>query len=329
MGLSAVDPEEERPVEKGSGDVPQRGYGGVVSQRVRSARLTLSRDVAAFLAEAADHLAAQPVINTVVATAARRSADDPAPDDRPYWWLTVRDDAGTIVGAGMRTAPFDPYPPYLLPMPDIAGLELARVLHDRGEPLGGVNGALPVVSVVAEESARLTGGVVTVAARTRLFELGDLVAPPRPAGRLRRARSQEATLAAEWLGRFHAEAAIQAGRDPTEETEQPPDEVTIRRRIGAGMLWWWEAPDQTLVHLTGANPPAFGVARVGPVYTPREFRGRGYAAAAVAEVSRTLRAGGARVCLFTDQANPTSNRIYAAIGYRPVADSANLLVRRS
>ena len=31
---------------------------------------------------------------------------------------------------------------------------------------------------------------------------------------------------------------------------------------------------------------------------------------------------GARACLFTDRANPTSNKIYAALGYRPVVDMA-------
>jgi predicted GNAT family acetyltransferase len=39
-----------------------------------------------------------------------------------------------------------------------------------------------------------------------------------------------------------------------------------------------------------------------------------------------LRDSGARVCLFTDQANPTSNKIYAAIGYEPVAEMANLVI---
>jgi predicted GNAT family acetyltransferase len=32
------------------------------------------------------------------------------------------------------------------------------------------------------------------------------------------------------------------------------------------------------------------------------------------------------VCLFTDQANPTSNSIYLRLGYRPVVDMANLAV---
>ena len=70
------------------------------------------------------------------------------------------------------------------------------------------------------------------------------------------------------------------------------------------------------MHLTAHNPPSFGVARVGPVYTPGAHRGHGYASATVAAVSRMLREAGAEVCLFTDQANPTSNKIYAAIGYR-------------
>ena len=46
----------------------------------------------------------------------------------------------------------------------------------------------------------------------------------------------------------------------------------------------------------------------------------------MAEVSARLLAQGARVCLFTDQANPTSNKIYLALGYRPVVDMANLVI---
>ncbi len=78
------------------------------------------------------------------------------------------------------------------------------------------------------------------------------------------------------------------------------------------------------VHLTGANAVSFGAQRIGPVYTPPEHRGHGYASAAVAEISRRFLAAGSRPCLFTDQANPVSNRIYQAIGYRPVVDMINL-----
>jgi predicted GNAT family acetyltransferase len=48
--------------------------------------------------------------------------------------------------------------------------------------------------------------------------------------------------------------------------------------------------------------------------------------AAVHAVSRELLDHGERPCLFTDQANPTSNKIYEAVGYRGLVDMANLRV---
>ncbi len=57
------------------------------------------------------------------------------------------------------------------------------------------------------------------------------------------------------------------------------------------------------------------------MYTPPAHRRRGYASSAVAALSRHLFDAGAReVVLFTDLANPTSNRIYAEVGYRWVAE---------
>jgi uncharacterized protein len=66
--------------------------------------------------------------------------------------------------------------------------------------------------------------------------------------------------------------------------------------------------------------------RIGPVYTPPELRGRGYATSLAAEVSRRRLAAGRRFCfLYTDLANPTSNAIYERIGYRRVCESAEIL----
>jgi predicted GNAT family acetyltransferase len=72
-----------------------------------------------------------------------------------------------------------------------------------------------------------------------------------------------------------------------------------------------------------------GVPRIGPVYTPPEHRNRGYASSVVAALSRRLFDEGAReVVLFTDLANPTSNKIYADVGYRRVADWEQLSLVR-
>lgn len=299
--------------------------------RMAADTLEFLRDPAEFLALAGDRLAEQPVVSTVVATIARRVIGELANGRVPPeedWWLVVRDNAGKVTGAGMRTAPFDPRPLFLLPMPETAAVQLARELHARGEVVSAANGALPAVEAFAQETARLTGGSVVVAQHTRLFELGELVEPAPAPGSLRRADESDLALAVEWFSTFMDDADEQAGRLPGTSAHETPGPDDVRRRIEQGCVWFWVDDAGERVHLTAANPPSLGVARIGPVFTPKEQRGRGYASAAVAQVSRQIRDSGSRACLFTDQANPTSNRIYQAIGYVPVVDMVNLLVLR-
>ncbi|MFI5711468.1 GNAT family N-acetyltransferase [Kribbella sp. NPDC051620] len=101
----------------------------------------------------------------------------------------------------------------------------------------------------------------------------------------------------------------------------PPDEQYrwVRTRIERGRLWLWE-DDGHVVSVVGHQQTLFNSTRVGPVYTPPFARGHGYASALTAHVTRLLQAAGSEVCLNTDLANPTSNKIYAAIGYRPLND---------
>jgi GNAT superfamily N-acetyltransferase len=294
-------------------------------------RLEFCTDPAEFLAIAGDHLAADPVVSTVVTTIAHRyraQLADGIPQPDHAWWLAVRDHAGAVVGAGMRTATFAPYPLFLLPMPDAAAVALAGELHERGEEVLAANGALPAVRLLAEELVRLAGGRVEVSQHTRLHLLHRL-APPAPApGALVTGTEDDVELATAWYGAFMADADEQAGRPRGASAHELPDRESMLRRLRQGRIWFWVDDAGERVHLTGANPPAFGVSRIGPVYTPPEHRGRGFASNAVAEVSRRIVADGAQACLFTDQANPVSNRLYAALGYRPVVDMANLVIAR-
>jgi len=294
-------------------------------------RLEFCADAGEFLAAADGYLAADPVVSTVVTTVAHRLASDQADRVTPpggNWWLVVRHASGTVVGAGMRTAPFVPYPLFLLPMPDQAAVALAGALHERGEEVLAVNGALPAAELCAAELARLGGGHVQVSQHTRLHELTELVQPALVPGGLKAAAADDAELVAEWFGAFMGDADEQAGRPRGASAHEAPERAELLRRIQAGGVWFWVDQAGQPVHLTAVSPPAFGVARIGPVYTPPAQRGRGFASNAVAEVSRRTLAVGARICLFTDQANPTSNKIYAALGYQPVVDMANLLISR-
>ena len=86
---------------------------------------------------------------------------------------------------------------------------------------------------------------------------------------------------------------------------------------------FWDTPDGTPVSIAGATAKIGGMVRVDPVYTPAHLRGRGYAGAVTAEVTRAALATGATdVVLFTDPGNPTSNALYQRLGYVRITDWA-------
>jgi hypothetical protein len=85
----------------------------------------------------------------------------------------------------------------------------------------------------------------------------------------------------------------------------------------------WEVDGQP-VSMAGFSGQTITGIRVNAVFTPPELRGRGYATACVGHLTRNL-LDRYRFCfLFTDQANPVSNHVYAKIGYRPVCDVSQL-----
>lgn len=292
-------------------------------------KLQFFTEPADFLAAADVFLAADPVLVTVVSTVTQRClAGEVATGAAPRWWVTVRegDPADGVVAVGMRTAPGAASPPYLTAMSDDAARAIARALVERGEVITQVNGALPAALVMADETARLCGAITQIVEHTRLHVLQRLPEPAPVPGRLRRATEADLDVCLAWWEAFEVDAAAQAGR-PAFAPLEPQDAETMLGRIDRGQVVVWEDEPGEVVHLTGVNPPSYGVVRVGPVYTPAEHRGRGYASAAVATVSAAAQRDGHEVCLFTDQANPVSNKIYAALGFEPVVDMANVALR--
>jgi predicted GNAT family acetyltransferase len=145
-----------------------------------------------------------------------------------------------------------------------------------------------------------------------VFALGELTEPPATPGHLRARAPADEELVRRWALAFHDESVL-----PAEQRTASVEHVAARQ----GTYFWDDGEPVCLVSHTAT---AAGVARVGPVYTPPERRRRGYAAAATAAVSRLLLDSGARVMLFTDLANPTSNGIYTRIGYRRVGDACEV-----
>jgi len=147
----------------------------------------------------------------------------------------------------------------------------------------------------------------------RLYRLGELTPPsPAPGGSVRLAETTDRELLLGWSEAFMREAGVVV----------PPDlEALVDRRLADRAWHVWEH-DGRPVSFAGASPVVAGMSRVGPVFTPPELRGRGYAGAVVTAASAYARtAGASEVLLYTDLSNPTSNALYQRLGYRPVEDS--------
>ena len=233
-------------------------------------------------------------------------------------WL-VEDETGGVVGAASMTPPW----PIALARPAREGAieALVAAAHVDDLPVPGVVGALPEVHGFARGWSAATGMRVTTRRSEGVYALDRIEPVTSPGGRARRATDADRELLEPWIVAFVAEAL------PHDPAVDDGGRAIVDARLASkdSGFWLWEDGGRA-VSLVGYSGPTPNGIRIGPVYTPVESRGRGYATALVAELSAWLIDGGRTFCfLYTDLANPTSNAIYRRIGYRQVCESANIV----
>ena len=268
-------------------------------------RWLLEPDLEVFAARVRPLLEAR-IENNVVATVLSGIVDGHLRAAPPVLAVGL-DDSGSVAAAALRTAPW-PMLCTALGRGDAA--ELLDVWLERDPALPGVNALVETAHAIAAAWARRSGGVTRCRTAMAMHSLTTVVDPPRPGpGRLVLAREADRERALRWWNAFVAEShVIDAGPESRA--------IIVDSRIAHQQLWLWQ-DDGVPVSMVAVNPAVAGVVRIGPVYTPPGCRRRGYASSAVAAISRQVLATGARTCmLFTDLSNPTSNKIYADIGYR-------------
>ncbi|MFJ4977611.1 GNAT family N-acetyltransferase [Streptomyces coeruleorubidus] len=273
----------------------------------------LTQDLDTFLTRAGAFLHSRPGLHTVPLTVTenlRRRGPHIYGDGAPEFGMLEQD--GAVRATFFRT------PPHRLNLTVLTAEEadvLAARLAALGQRLPGVQADRDTATAFAEAWQRHTGATATLRERNRLYRLGTLTVPrPVPPGGPRVAGEADREQLMRWHDEFVAAVGSGVFRDAAEWADT---------RIEQGGITFWETPDGTPAAMAGATPQVAGQIRVAPVYTPPHLRGRGYAGAATAEVSRAALAARAReVLLFTDLSNPTSNGLYQRIGYRPVADFA-------
>jgi predicted GNAT family acetyltransferase len=264
--------------------------------------------VEAFLAVAEEFLVAREAEHSLILGICNTLLTVPTAYRQPPY-LAVVIDAGRVVATSTQTPPWNLV---LSEMDDPAAVEV--VVEDRiDEPPRGVIGPSALSARFADAWARRTGSPTQRVMQERAFRLSAVTMPRPTTGSMRAVVPTDRDLVARWLGEFIVEAL---GDSPDDIEELTDRWITAPGRT---MRLWID--DGVPVSMTGFGALTPNGQRVGPVYTPPELRGRGYASNLVAQGSQAALDSGRRfLFLFTDLANPTSNKIYQAIGYEPVTD---------
>ena len=271
--------------------------------------LLRASSVAAFLDLAGEFLAEREAEHNLIFGILSNYEADPSQYPEPPYLATVLH-GDKVVGAAIRT------PPWRLVLSEMHHpAAVHQLVADlAGTPLPGVVGPADAAGHFAEAWAEAGRGRAHLGTHERSFRLTRVVAPRPTSGAMIRALPAHRELVAEWAMAFHDEAL----RNTPDADWAAMADRWIRGSGRTAYLWVDARRPVSLACAGGLTPNGI---RVGPVYTPPDARGRGYASNLVARVSQAcLDSGRTFVFLFTDLANPTSNRIYQAIGYEPVSD---------
>jgi hypothetical protein len=274
-------------------------------------QLTRHESADDFLAHAGEFLGAREAQHNLILGLSSRLRVAPLLYGEPPYFAVVEDD-GRVVGVTMRT------PPHNLIVSELDDEDAIPTLVDDARSafgsLPGVVGPKEPVGWFAEAWRAATGVAARLDLAQRAFRADHVNAPTGVSGRMRDYEPADRPQAAGWMDAFADEALPErppgTSEDFVDHREQDPD---------AGLVFWEDEGRSVSMAGFGGRTPSG--TRIGPVYTPPELRGRGYASGLTAALTQRLLESGLRFCfLFTDLANPTSNSIYQRIGYEPVGD---------
>ena len=232
----------------------------------------------------------------------------------PY--LATVEDNGRTTACAFRS------PPHKLVLTRLSERKAAKLLATDAlsvyPDLGTALGPEPDIEAFAAAWADIAGRHPARGMRQRIHEARAVQrADKRPPRRLRAVTAAEVDLIVAWVSACFDEIGDVVREEPAK---------LAKVRVQSGSLFVWD--DRGPVSMAGWSGKTTNGVRVNLVYTPPEKRSRGYAGACVSALTERLLAEGSKFCcLYTNLANPISNRIYERIGYRPVCDVSDFTMQ--
>ncbi|MFD6509189.1 MULTISPECIES: GNAT family N-acetyltransferase [unclassified Bacillus (in: firmicutes)] len=194
--------------------------------------------------------------------------------------------------------------------------ELTKVYPD----IPGLIGNKKNVQKLAEEVAVLENKKTNVVMEQGVYALQQVKKKWNEEGIFREINSDELPLIEKWIYQFCEDVKLPTTKEEAKQTAHTL--ITNNRLFGLEV-------DGKLVSVAAKTRPTTNNITVNFVYTPKEARKKGYASNCVAALSqRMLDEGYKTTTLYTDLANPTSNKIYQEIGYEQIAESVLIFLEK-
>ena len=197
---------------------------------------------------------------------------------------------------------------------------ISKLIHESITEIPGFIGEKTIVREMAQHIASLRQLKVFLGMDQRIYQLNEVKKKPSNLGNFRWITKNDQSTIQQWVYDFAASI--------NQPLEMEQASKRVEELIQGGKLAGWEV-DHQLVSMANASRPTKNNITINFVYTPKEFRNKGYATNCVAELSeRLLESDFSSTSLYTDITNPTSNKIYMEIGYQPMIDSILLFLEK-
>lgn len=186
--------------------------------------------------------------------------------------------------------------------------------------ISGMNARYDICQVFIEEYSRHIPCTFVEKSGVDIMEIRSVNDVVVVEGTQRYAEADEAMFIADWIIQFHIESF-----DSEMDYEAALNKA--KQLIEEERVYVYENNEQTVVNMAVASRDLVNGVAITYVYTPEEFRGIGYAASNIYNLSKKLLDEGYKFCtLFVDKKNPIMARSYEKVGYYTVGDNYEYVV---
>ena len=176
----------------------------------------------------------------------------------------------------------------------------------------GIIGTKEHCDIYQEAYKRITGKVLSIQMNQRIYDCKKVINNSMSIGEVRLAIENDIDSIISWAYHF--------SKDVGDMISMEEARKNLEYQVANKTLFVLTVND-VLVSMAARSRSLEKTESVGYVYTPLQYRNKGYASQIVSEVTRKVLADGKIATLYTDLSNPTSNSIYMRIGYEPYCDS--------